>query len=426
MFFVKQYFNKTIFSLISILILCSFATYFITSMLLLPNRIEIVEGEERLLNFKLPLTATFDNEAITTFKINNKSVSKDSKVNLINENTLTADNFGTSNITLNALGVPLKNISVSVLPELELVPCGLTVGVNIESDGIMILATGYVNTTEGTPAKPSEGVLKPGDLVLKMNGSEIFKNDEFKNLIEESKETINLVIKRNEEIIETSIQPVKSADDSKMKIGVWVRDHTKGIGTITYYDPETNNFGALGHGIVDIDTKKLMSIRKGEITQAVINDVKKGKKGIPGELVGDILNDKKLGTVKTNTILGLYGLVNQTYVDSFSSEKMKIALQSEITEGPAKIRSNVMGEKIEEFDIYIETVNRMSSDESKGMVIRITDPKLIELTNGIVQGMSGSPIIQNGKLVGAVTHVFVQEPTKGYGIFIENMLKQQI
>jgi len=204
-----------------------------------------------------------------------------------------------------------------------------------------------------------------------------------------------------------------------------VRDSTQVIGTITYLDPNTGKFAALGHGILDVDTRKLMTVRYGDVMKTEIKSVKKGKKGLPGELIGDIKTDEVIGQVRLNNEYGLYGKLDNPNSWSSLGSPVKIGLQNEVEEGPAVIISNVDGITAKEYDIYIESINKNSQDDSKGMVIRITDEELLEKTNGIVQGMSGSPIIQNNKLVGAVTHVFVQDPSKGYGIFIEKMLQQE-
>lgn len=323
--------------------------------------------------------------------------------------------------------IPLKKIRVDVIPDLEVVPCGMTVGVKIYTEGVMVLGTGAVNGGDGKTYEPSKGVLQSGDLILKINGNEIVSKEELIAYIEKSDERpVNVVIKRDQEVIESSIQPVKSIEDKQYKIGVWVRDSTQGIGTMTYYNPETMKFGALGHGILDVDTKQLMSIREGKITESEITSVKKGKRGTPGELTGAIMDQGVIGSIEMNSPYGIYGKVDEEQVHSLPNTPMPIGLQHEIHEGPAVIRSNVSGKKVEEYEIYIQSVNRFSNDDSKGMVLRITDARLLNRTNGIVQGMSGSPIIQDGKLIGAVTHVFVQEPAKGYGIFIENMLKQEL
>jgi len=202
---------------------------------------------------------------------------------------------------------------------------------------------------------------------------------------------------------------------------MWVKNITSGVGTVTYIDKNTGMFGALGHGISDIDGMNLLDVESGTAYKAVILSVKKGQKGNPGELKGAIRESNIFGEVIKNTKFGVFGYVNNTI--EVTGEEYEICLKNEVKEGKAQILSTIDGEKVEAYDIYIEQVNTHGEIQEKSMVIRVTDKELIEETGGIVQGMSGSPIIQNGKLVGAVTHVLINEPTKGYGIFIETMLE---
>ncbi|OGO84426.1 MAG: SpoIVB peptidase [Clostridiales bacterium GWE2_32_10] len=237
---------------------------------------------------------------------------------------------------------------------------------------------------------------------------------------------VTLKINRKGNIIYEKITPILSNED-EYKIGIWVRDSTQGIGTITYYNPSTGNYGALGHGIVDVDTSELMTVRTGKLLKSNISCIKKGERGTPGELMGIIIDTARtnFGSVIKNTGYGIFGKLNDRYKKSIQTPETDIALKEEIKLGKAYIYSDVLGDGIEKYEIEIQSVNTLSYDISKGVIIKITDKRLLEATNGIVQGMSGSPIIQNGKIIGAVTHVFVNDPTKGYGIFIENMLKEE-
>jgi len=328
-------------------------------------------------------------------------------------------------VTLSWFGFSLKKAKTDILPNTALIPCGMTVGVTFQTDGVMVLGTGGVTDANGTLHHPGDKQLKAGDLIIAVNGEPLDNKTQLIALIESAKPSkpLTFSVKRDGTTITCAITPITNADNIN-KIGVWVRDGTQGIGTLTYYNPDTMKFGALGHGIMDVDTKKLLTVRTGKLMDSKIVTVKKGKKGGPGELIGEIAQDASIGRIVSNTELGLYGYMTSP-PDALPQERMPIALQNEIHEGPATIRANVSGKEIKEYDVYIESVNRYSADEAKGMVIRITDQELIAKTNGIVQGMSGSPILQNGKIVGAVTHVFVQNPLKGYGIFIENMLRQE-
>ncbi len=208
-----------------------------------------------------------------------------------------------------------------------------------------------------------------------------------------------------------------------MRLGIFIRDSAAGIGTMTYFDPISNEFGGLGHGICDIDTNQIISIGSGNVTEVNITDVKKGFRGEPGELRGIFIDtkDSKIGNLIANNKTGIYGTADKSKFNEIPS--MPIAKSNEIVIGKAYILADVAEGGVQQYEVNIEKTFNYSTKETKNMLIRITDPKLLELTGGIVQGMSGSPIIQNGKIIGAVTHVLVNDPTRGYGIFIENMLK---
>lgn len=395
--------------------------YILYLIITFPNQINLVENMPHNLEFNSPFSAEIVPDTVTALKVNSKPVADNINVKLSDGLTIESDS-GTVKMTLNAFGMPIKSVNVDVVPELEIIPCGLTVGVEINTAGVLVVATGTVKGYDGESYSPSEGKLLSGDLIVDVNGKSMTDKDIF---IEEIRQSDNLQIKlmRDNEIVNIEITPVKSANESRL-IGAWVRDATRGIGTVTYYNPSNNAFGALGHGILDVDTKQLISVRDGKIMEAKITDVKKGSKGSPGELVGELYESTSLGEVKLNTPFGIYGTMDLQGIGKLEKEKKAIALQDQVHEGPAKIYSDVDDEVIE-YDVFIESLNRFSNDDTKGLVLRITDPTLLHKTNGIVQGMSGSPIIQNDKVIGAVTHVFVQDPTKGYGIFIENMLKQE-
>jgi len=404
--------------------ICVLLLYFIHNIIDFPNEIKLTENIEHKLTFNSPFTATIEPDTVTALKVNNVAVDENISVALNDTLTIKSSETGRAQMTLNAFGVPIKRVVLDIMPELEIIPCGLTVGVEINTDGVMVLGTGQIKSEDGNTHNPAEGKLESGDLILNVNGATLNSKRDLIKVVENSDSDLELKIRRDNELLTTTVSPVKSITDNQKKIGVWVRDATRGIGTITYFNPSNNKFGALGHGILDVDTKKLMTVRDGSIMEARITDIKKGGRGAPGELVGELHSNATLGQISINTPYGIYGTMDLLGRNRIAREKMPVGLQSQVREGPAVIFSNVDSE-INQYDVFIESVNRFSNDETKGMVLRITDPALLRKTNGIVQGMSGSPIIQNGKVIGAVTHVFVQDPTKGYGIFIENMLRQE-
>ena len=304
----------------------------------------------------------------------------------------------------------------------KLVPLGMTIGVRINTDGVMVLGTGPVHGADGNTSKPSDGKLLAGDLIVTVNNVPVKSKEALEQMVAESKGDLYVLVRRDGAEVLLTITPALSAADNTLRMGAWVRDSTKGIGTLTFYDPETKRFGALGHGIMDVDTKLLMSVKDGMIMPSTVTSVKRGARGAPGELEGVVESTRVLGTVTENGTSGIFGRLAQNDTEPFSAEAIPAATRNQIQTGPATILTNAVDNRVQAFDIRIENINRFVTDETKSMVIRITDPALLAVTGGIVQGMSGSPILQNGKIVGAVTHVFVQDPTKGYGIFIEYML----
>ncbi len=372
----------------------------------IPNEISILDNQQKNINLSSHLFSFDNNETVIV------NTSTDKKM-ILSTNATTDER-----ITVKFLGIPIKSTDVKVINTNKLIPSGQSVGINIKTDGVMVLGTGPVTDKNGIICKPWEDKLKPKDILLKVNGNTLTSKEELTNFINTSKE-LNFLVKRNNEEINVTVTPVIALTDNSNKIGVWVRDGTEGIGTMTYINPTTNKFGALGHGVLDVDTSELMPVKTGNILKSNVSTINKGEKGTPGELIGTI-STIKLGNIQKNTNHGLYG---EYTAETNPSDEMQIGLREEIKVGSAYILCNV-GDGIQKYAIEVEDINLKSMDE-KSMIIKITDPTLISKTNGIIQGMSGSPIIQNDKIIGAVTHVFVQDPTKGYGIFIENMLNEE-
>ena len=349
----------------------------------------------------------------------------------VKDEVVSASAAGESNIPENAvkircslLGiVPLKNVEVErqILP--KVIPCGNTVGIFMHTRGILVVGTGAVEGMDGLEYEPALGIVQSGDYITALNGEKVLEKKELVERINQNgSQNAELTVVRNGEEITLSIAPVRTGAE-EYKLGIWVRDDTQGIGTLTYVDEE-NNYGALGHGISDVDTGLLMKIQDGKLYRAEVQSVKKGEKGVPGELSGVIRyqEDQVLGDIKTNTETGITGTLSVLPENLANEEYLEAAYRQDVEEGPAVIRCAVDGE-VKEYFIEIEKINLSHKDVNKSMTVKVTDEELLEKTGGIVQGMSGSPIIQNGKIVGAVTHVFVNDPTKGYGIFIENMLE---
>lgn len=352
-----------------------------------------------------------------------------SQVNLNQPLSLASAQTGTTEMKLKLFGgIPFKTVKVNVVPDLRVVPGGQTIGVKVKSAGIMVVGHHQVVTEGAKKVSPGQlADVKLGDLITSINGvavKEVAKVGEFVAKAGKSKKPMQLEIKRGNEILKRELMPAYDVEDSAWRLGLYIRDSAAGVGTLTFYAPDQRVYGALGHVITDMDTQQPIEVGQGQILQSNVTSINKSYSGEPGEKRAHFLKESKvLGSVKRNTAFGIFGEMHEQPSHGYSNEPVPIAFSEEVQEGPAYILTVVQGQKVEKFDIEIKHVSKQNAPATKGMVIKITDPRLLEQTGGIVQGMSGSPIIQNGKLIGAVTHVFVNDPSSGYGCFIEWMLQ---
>lgn len=359
----------------------------------LPKNYYVLQGEELVINTAVPINAVKTTETAS-------------------------DRYG---VTLKVLGIiPVSNAKVNVVDKMKVVVLGTPFGIKIYTDGVMVVGINEVDGEDKDISPAKEAGLKLGDLITSINGQTVLTNEEVADIIEQSNgENITLNITRNKTKKVITLKPVLSKSSNTYKAGIWVRDSSAGIGTQTFYSPTTGIISGLGHGISDRDTGKILTVSNGETVKAEILAVQKSEKGNPGELKGKFL-EKVIGNIVLNDKTGLYSTVDDYEYDK---EKLtEIALKQEIKTGNAKILTTVNGTKPQYYDCKIEKIS-YNGALSKNMLVRITDKSLISQTGGIVQGMSGSPIIQNGKLIGAITHVLVDDPTAGYAIFAENMLQ---
>lgn len=318
--------------------------------------------------------------------------------------------------------IPLKTIEIQVVKKSNLIPGGIPVGIYVQTDGIFVIGTGKLETPNGLVDSPAKNLIKTGDYITSFQGEKIQTKEE---LVEKlsgccEKEVI-LGIRRNQEEMELAIRPIYQED--KAQLGIWIRDDTQGVGTLTYVT-EDKKYGALGHGVSDADSQVLVEIADGHMYDCEILAIIKGEAGTPGKLAGKIVYSEEYlyGEVLQNLNGGIYGTANERLMNRVDHIPLPIALKQEVQEGKATIMCSVDG-SLKEYEVEIRKIHRGEDDVNKGMELVVTDEELLELTGGIVQGMSGSPIIQNSRIVGAVTHVLVNDPTRGYGIFIENMLE---
>ena len=316
-----------------------------------------------------------------------------------------------------------QEVSADTAGDKMVIPGGMPVGIYLETNGVMVLGTEEITGVDGMKHNPAAHLVKSGDYIVAVNGQKIETKTQLIEKVKElEKEEVVLTVKRNESKIDIKFQPVKYKED-EYKLGIWVRDNTQGLGTVTYLNADSE-FGALGHGIHDIDTNELLDISDGTLYLTSIKDIQKGVSGTPGGIEGIIVynNYNVLGTIQENTEEGIFGKLDRIDALFSKQEPVETARKEEIKKGPAVIRCAVEG-SVKEYEIEILDVDMHTDEVNKGIIIKITDKQLLKRTGGIVQGMSGSPILQDGRLVGAVTHVFVNDPAKGYGIFIENMLE---
>ncbi|MDO4545889.1 MAG: SpoIVB peptidase [Bacillota bacterium] len=317
-------------------------------------------------------------------------------------------------------------VTAPVVAERVLVPGGQSVGVKMDVRGVLIVGLEEIEGKNGDKVNPGLlSGLQIGDTILEINGTQVYRADEVQSLINEIKDTVKLKIKRNEEILNVNIDPVQSGEDGLYKLGVWVKDKTAGIGTLTYYDPTNSTFGALGHGIVDPETGSILSVETGLLLESKVQEVQEGKSGEPGEIKGIFYHaSDPLGSLERNSGFGVFGIAYHPIENPLYEKPLAIGTREQVELGKAYILSTLSNNEVKRFEIEIEKVEKQDEPEDKSMVIKVTDEELLSESGGIVQGMSGSPIIQNDRIIGAVTHVFLNDPQRGYGIFIEWMLEE--
>ncbi len=383
---------------------------YVCNVTLLPENFILMQGETLDLKTALGLTVQNLQSDHSTLQASN-NLNK----NKINES-------GTIDVSLNLFGrIPIKDMKVNVIPKTAVIPIGKAIGMKLYTDGVLVVGMSEIN---GKRPYENSGI-QEGDRIVEINHKEIDStNDLIETVNQSNGTTLEITYKRDEETITTSIEPVKTTEN-EYKIGLWVRDAVAGVGTMTFYEPSSGMFAALGHGITDIDTSELISIASGELVTTQILSIVKGEKGVPGEVRGSIDKSIALGSISKNTKYGIYGRIDSPTRLSISEfNKMEVALRNEIKIGKAHILCQLDNGKIESYDIEIQKLFLNNNENNKSMMIKVTDERLLEKTGGIIQGMSGAPIVQNGKFIGAVTHVLVNDPTSGYGVFADIMIKQ--
>jgi len=323
---------------------------------------------------------------------------------------------------------PLRSGEVEVMNPMKLIPGGQSIGVTLQTKGVMVVGQAPVVDKTGRKVFPAkEAGIEVGDILLKINNQEVRTDQEVSNAVHlagEQNGNANVIYKHQDMTLEKIIKPIFCVETGRYRMGLFVRDEAAGVGTLSFLDPVSKQYGALGHVITDADTNQKIEVFNGKIISSTIYAIEKGKRGHPGEKIGSfVTNSAFVGTIEKNAMTGIFGTMSGQVVNPYYKEAIPVGWESEVKVGPAKIYTVIQGEKIEEFEVKIDRVMHNRTD-SKNMIVRVTDPRLLEVTGGIIQGMSGSPIIQDGKIIGAITHVFVNDSQRGYGVFIQNMINE--
>ncbi len=405
---------------LSIAAFLGYSYYYLDSRI--PSVIHVRAGKEQTFNLGVPARA----EIVSVSEQGDSNIPEGMvNIDLNRSVTVRTGNADYYQMQVKLFGfLPFKQVGIRVIEDQELIPMGVPVGIYMKTDGVLVVGTGEFTGQDGTECSPSKYILKSGDYVTALNGEAVTEKEDFIARIEASGgNAVVLTVKRDKETVDLKVQPQQDQNGA-YKIGAWIRDNTQGIGTMTYIDSE-GNFGALGHGINDVDTNTLMNMEDGTLYQTEIVAIRKGSMGNPGEMTGMIVysDDYILGDITGNSTRGIFGECNQKAMGLIAEEPLPIALKQEIKRGAAQILCTINGET-DYYDVEITALHLDHDNVNRGIELTVTDPTLIELTGGIIQGMSGAPIIQDGRIVGAVTHVLIQDSKRGYGIFIENMLEE--
>jgi len=389
---------------------------------MIPNHIVIFEGENLKIQTLFGVKVKTKNSSNIQLELGDTLQTASSLVEN-NENKI-----GKMNLSLNLFDkIPIKQVDVDIIKKTKVIPMGNAIGLKLYTKGVMVVGMSEVQGENKKSFKPYENTgIEEGDMIIEVNDEIINSTKELIQKVNGSNgNKLNLKYIRDDKTMQTSIMPIKTLEND-YKLGLWVRDAQAGVGTATFYEKETGNFCALGHAITDVDTGNIVNIVNGELVSTNIISITKGKKGIPGQIKGTIETGEEIGNVKKNTPFGLYGKLtnNVNKLNLNSEEALEVALREEIQEGDAEIICELENGKKEKYHIKIEKIYASNSHDNKSMLIKITDERLINKTGGIIQGMSGSPIIQNGKFIGAVTHVLVQNPQEGYAVFADMLIKQ--
>lgn len=349
-------------------------------------------------------------------------------IELVEIQETSQENLESTNVEVKLFGkINLKNIKITSIDDAKVVPVGKVIGLKLYSNGVLVVGLTEIEDKNNVLKKSYENSdLKAGDTILEINEKQVENISSLKNIVDESNgEKLDITILRNGTIINTSIIPIE-IEEKRYQLGLWVKDAATGVGTMSFYEPQSGGFGILGHGITDSDTNNLINIESGELVTAKIFSIQKGIKDNPGEIKGTIVNQPTIGIINKNTSFGVYGVLNNlTSLNIDITKAIEVAQRNEIEEGEAEIFCSINSSNVaKKYKMEIEKIYYDNNYNNKSMLIKIIDEELLEETGGIIRGLSGAPIIQNGKFVGAVTNVLVSDPQIGYAVFADIMLKE--
>ncbi|MGV8145043.1 MAG: SpoIVB peptidase [Alkaliphilus sp.] len=411
-----------------LLLIIAIASGLLEVMWILPSEYNIKIGNEHTLSMRFPFFYSISSDYNDIIEVNKSNEFLYNRFSLDTNLQLRSINKGSTELNFKILGlIPYKSVRVNVVPRLSITPSGKSIGIKLNTDGVLIVGVSEVVDTEGeVHVLADEGNIQIGDVLVAINSERIRDSSHVAKIIQNSKgDELELTFIRENIKFVANVAPVESTKDNEFRLGLWIRDRSAGVGTLTFLDLESGKFGALGHAITDVDTGSVLTIKDGEIVNSRIIDIKRGEKGVPGEIKGIFQSlNKPIGILKKNTDSGIFGKITTYDEKLLRYSQMEIAYQHEIKEGEAYILTTLDDNSIEKYDVEIQKINFQTKPDGKGMIIKITDELLLSKTGGIVQGMSGSPIIQNNKIVGAITHVLINDPTRGYAIFIEWMVDE--
>ncbi len=387
------------------------------SLTKLPDAIRLTKGESTQIELIGPIGLSLDERGAQVLSTTDERIEDVGGERV----TLTGEAEGSADLVVSFMGMPVKRVNVSVQATRLVIPGGQAIGVALEMEGVLVVGASDVGHAV-SPARKAG--IRAGDRILSVNGTSIKSAAHLSELIKKGVEA-DLTVRRGDDSLTVPVTPVRDGEDGAYRLGIWVRDSTAGVGTLSFYDPKSGMYGALGHAITDVDTGSALSVGEGAIYESRVVDILKSEGGHPGELMGDFMNDEKeLGGLIKNTPRGIYGKLSRPLSSALYPEGIPVASRSELVTGAATLLTTLDDSGVKAYDCEIIKLFAQNEPGQRSMVIKITDPALMEKTGGIVQGMSGSPIIQNGKLAGVVTHVYIDDTKLGYAVYAEWMLKE--